>query len=90
MASRKNLKKTVNYIINTATGFCLIEASQAPTEKREGYSKVFEKIDRLQTNIINRISHTEPGNVKLYYKKLKEDFNKEIGEIFSELSELGK
>jgi len=36
--------------------------------------------------LIPRISHTQPGNVKGYYKKLHEDLNKEIQVVSDELN----
>ena len=47
-------------------------------------------ICNLRQDIISRISHTEPGNVKGFYKKLKEDFNNGTQTIFKKLEELGK
>ena len=90
MASRKNLKKTVNYISGVVTSLCLMDASQAPAEKRGAYGSLFMNIADLQNEIIQRINHTEPGSVKLFYKKLKEDFNKGIDGIFAKLEELAK
>ncbi len=36
--------------------------------------------------LVPRISHTEPGNVKGFYKKLHEDLNKEIKTVADELA----
>ena len=40
--------------------------------------------------LIIRISHTEPGNVKGFYKKLNEDLNKEIKVVADELAKATK
>lgn len=90
MASRRSLKKTVNYITEVAAGLCLVESANATAEKREAYSQLFLQIINLRNDIISRISHTEPGNVKGFYKKLKEDFNNGTEAIFKKLEELGK
>ena len=60
MASRRSLKKTVNYITELAAGLCLVESANANAEKREAYSEVFLQIINLRNDIISRISHTEP------------------------------
>lgn len=88
MASRRSLKKTVNYITELAAGLCLVESANA--EKREAYSEVFLQIINLRNDIISRISHTEPGSVKLFYKKLRADFNAEVDNVFKKLEELSK
>jgi len=89
MASRRSLKKTVNYITELAAGLCLVESANANAEKREAYSEVFLQIINLRNDIISRISHTEPG-VKLFYKKLRADFNAEVDNVFKKLEELSK
>lgn len=90
MASRKSLKKTVNYITEVAAGLCLVESANATAEKREAYSQLFLQIINLRNDIISRISHTEPGSVKLFYKKLRTDFNAEVDNVFKKLEELAK
>ena len=84
------LKKTVNYITELAAGLCLVESANANAEKREAYSEVFLQIINLRNDIISRISHTEPGSVKLFYKKLRADFNAEVDNVFKKLEELSK
>ena len=72
------------------TGLCLVESANANAEKREAYSEVFLQIINLRNDIISRISHTEPGSVKLFYKKLRADFNAEVDNVFKKLEELSK
>ena len=71
MASRRNLKKNVNYISDLIAGLCIVESMNAKDENREELSKLFLQAVNLRQDIISRISHTEPGNVKGFYKKLK-------------------
>lgn len=87
MASRRDLKKHVNYISEVTVGMCIIEGMSAEAERREAIADLVEKTLNLRSDIISRISHTEPGNVKGFYKKLKEDFNKLIEEVFNKLNE---
>lgn len=87
MASRRDLKKHVNYISEVTVGMCIIEGMSAEAERREAIADLVEKTLNLRSDIISRISHTEPGNVKSFYKKLKEDFNKQIEEVFNKLNE---
>ena len=39
------------------------------------------EILKMQDEFISRISHTEPGNVKGYYKKFRSDFNAKVDSI---------
>ena len=88
MASRRNLKKNVNYISDLVAGLCIVEGLNAKDENREELSNLFLQAINLRQDIISRISHTEPG--KGFYKKLKEDFNNGTEAIFKKLEELGK
>lgn len=87
MASRRDLKKHVNYISEVTVGMCIIEGMSAKGERREAIANLVEKTLNLRSDIISRISHTEPGNVKGFYKKLKSDFNTQIEEVFNKLNE---
>ena len=77
MASRKDLKKNIQYI---AGDFFM--ASLVDGVNRE---IVVESVHNVLA-LIPRISHTEPGNVKGFYKKLREDLNKEIEKVSAELA----
>ena len=77
MASRKDLKKNIQYI----AGY-LFMASLVDGVNRE---IVVESVHNVLA-LIPRISHTEPGNVKGFYKKLREDLNKEIEKVSAELA----
>jgi hypothetical protein len=77
MASRRQLKKQISYIASD-----LFLASLVEGVNREAVVCAIHNILAL----IPRISHTQPGNVKGYYKKLREDLNKEIQVVADELN----
>ena len=77
MASRRDLKKKISYIAGD-----LFLASLVEGVNREAILTATQNVLAL----IPRISHTQPGNVKGYYKKLHEDLNKEIQVVADELN----
>ena len=77
MASRRDLKKKISYIAGD-----LFLASLVEGVNRDAIIEATHNVLAL----IPRISHTQPGNVKGYYKKLYEDLNKEIQVVADELS----
>lgn len=81
MASRRLLKKQISYIAGD-----LFLASLVENVDREVIINATHKVLAL----IPRISHTEPGNVKGFYKKLREDLNKEIQVVADELNKSAK
>lgn len=87
MANRRSLKKNVNYISDVTIGMCIVDSMNASAERREVISELVSKVINLRADIISRISHTEPGNVKGFYKKLKSDLNSQIEEVFNKLNE---
>ena len=62
-------------------GLCGWEAAHVSEDKSEAIYEVVTKLVSLRQDLISRISHTEPGNVKGFYKKLKEDMALTIKKI---------
>ncbi len=60
-------------------------------EKADG---LMTRVLDMQDNFIARISHTDGKDnkalVKAYYRKLREDFEREVDEISAEISALNK
>ena len=69
MASRRNLKKKIT---NIASDLFLVSLMEGVN--REVVCNSVHNVIKL----ITRISHTEPGNVKGFYKKLQEELKKQI------------
>ena len=79
MASRRKLKKQISYIAGD-----LFLASLVEGVNREVVVEATHDVLEL----IPRISHTQPGNVKGYYKKLREDLDNVIAKVASELEKI--
>ena len=77
MASRRKLKKQISYIAGD-----LFLASLVEGVNREAIIEATHNV----INLIPRSSHTQPGNVKGYYKNLREALDKEIKIVADELS----
>lgn len=89
MASRKNLKKSVNYIAGELFTECLVISKFVPGADKQKADELMGEILNMQDEFISRISHTEPGNVKGFYKKIHSDFNAKVNEIIDAMSKLG-
>ena len=90
MASRRELKKNVNYIAGELFTECLINSMFIPGTDKAKADELMAEVLRMQDEFVSRISHTEPGNVKGFYKKLNEDLNKEIKVVADELAKATK
>jgi hypothetical protein len=87
MASRKELKKNVNGIAGELFVECLVRRIAESADKKEA-DRILTQILILQNEFINRISHTEPGNVKGFYKKFRSDFDAKVNEIIDAITAL--
>ena len=54
------------------------------TEKLES---IVEEILALNVEFLKRISHTEPGSVRLFYAKLRQEFSEKVRNIYGLLSQ---
>lgn len=88
MASRRLLKKNVNYIAGELFAECLINRLYVPGADKDKADKLMAEVLDMQHEFISRISHTEPGNVKGFYKKFHEDFSKSINDIVDKIGKL--
>lgn len=88
MAKRRALKKTINNICGELFAE-VIAAVLYRNADRETANEITGAILKLQGDVISRISHTEPGNVKGFYKKLRDDFNTHAAEIIDQICSLG-
>ena len=53
------------------------------TEKLES---IEQEILALNVDFVKRISHTEPGSVRLFYAKLRQEFSEKVQSIYAKLS----
>lgn len=90
MASRRNLKKDISYIIGDIFTECLIYKELVPGTDQEAADSLLVDLLRIDNEFITRISHTEPGNAKKYYCALVKDFQDSISEILNKLTKLKK
>jgi len=88
MASRRQLKKNVNYIAGELFTECLIHSMFIPGTDKEKADVLAAEVLQMQGEFINRINHTEPGNVKGFYKKFRDDFNARVDDIVEAVGKL--
>lgn len=88
MASRRKLKKNVNVIIAELLTHCLVQEALNPQIDREKLDEVFRDLFTINSEYISRISHTEPGNAKKYYRDFRDKFSNDISEVMSKMANL--
>ena len=66
MASRKELKKNINYIAGELFTECLVNSLCVPGTDKQKADELMAEILKMQDEFISRISHTEPGSRRNY------------------------
>ena len=90
MASRRDLKRDISYVIGDIFTECLIYKELVPGTDKNAADKLIVDLLRIDNEFITRISHTEPGKAKEYYRALVKDFQKEISAVIDKLTKLKK
>lgn len=88
MANRRDLKKNINYICSELFAECVALLHYKIEVKTEDVDNVMTRILLMQDEFISRISHTKPYDGAVYYKKLRDDFNVQVEDIVTIISQL--
>ncbi len=90
MASRKNLKKVITYIVDDIATEAFLMSFDAKNDT-EAWVNLFNKIFSLNNDYIARVSHVEPGiSAKKYFDALCDSFNKDAKALLDEIAQLAK
>ncbi len=89
MAKRRELKKTINFLCGELFAECVaIMHYQKPT-RQEDVDSVMTSILRMQDDMLNRVSHTEPGmKASVYFKQLRADMGQQTDDIVEHIKGL--
>lgn len=90
MASRRNLKKDISYVIGDLFTECLIYKELVPGTDKDAADKLIVELLKIDNEFTTRISHTEPGNAKQFYRSFYKDFNEAIAKVTEKLVKLKK
>ena len=71
--NRRNLKKNINFLAGELAAECIAHVNYGQSSNLEDVDNVLKSILMLQNEMINRLSHVEPGSTKMFFKKLRED-----------------
>ena len=88
MAKRRILKKRVNYIVGELFAECIVLQYIVPNIDSSKVDALMVNILETQDDFVSRISHTEPGNVKGFYKAFHRDFQAKVDAIIDEIGKM--
>jgi hypothetical protein len=94
MASRKALKKDINYLYADLLAECFKLSVACPADKYDKVEVLFNKIFLSSNDFITRAGKPDgkdnPKLVKAYYRKLGQDLLNDVMSISKELEELSE
>lgn len=85
MASRKKLKKGIGMVCGDLVANCTV-LNLCGINDREKTDALLKKILELHIEYVSRISHTEKGSERLFYKKLREEFTRKAAALEAEIN----
>lgn len=90
MANKRELKRSLNYICSELFAECVASSFAQPVENKDQVDAILTGILRMHDDYVRRVSHPEPGlKTHVYYKVLKDDFNKQVCEVIDNIQALG-
>ena len=85
---RKTLKKHINYLCGELLAECMAATDFSQKDNKQDVENVMLSILKMQDDLICRLSHVEPGSTRLFFKKMKEDMQKQTNEIVDQIQNL--
>jgi len=94
MASIRELKKDIDYLIFEVISDCFVYAGLHPENKTDEVSGIITSAVNLRTDLISRVNNpegkSEPKVIKAHYKAIKNDLVSGVDKLFDELSSVSK
>lgn len=90
MASRKNLKKVIAFVVDELATEAFFASYEAKGET-EAWVSLFNRVFALNKEYVARVNHVEPGMpAKKYFDTLCDSFNAEAKALYDEIAALAK
>ena len=85
---RKDLKKHISYLCGELLAECIAASQYGKGDNKQDIENVMMSILKMQNDLICRLSHVEPGSTRPFFKKLREDMQKQTDEIVDQIQNL--
>jgi hypothetical protein len=92
MASKRNLKRDIDYLITDVILDCYACMEEHPEKDFSAYEEIINEIIVLKEDLLERINQFDKdthGRSRAYFQTIKQDLVKTITEAHSKLIELG-
>jgi hypothetical protein len=92
MASKRNLKKDIDYLITDVIMDCYACMEEHSEKSSSAYEEIINEVMVLKEVLIERINHFDAGvngNSRTYFLGIKKDLITSITEAYDKLTKLG-
>lgn len=88
MASKKDLKKDINYLIDEVIGTCLLHQYTQGQERQEELDGIITEMIEFRDQLIHRANHPEEkdGKLKGFYRSLYDELLEKVNGAFERIS----
>jgi hypothetical protein len=90
MASIKNLKKDINYLVDEVIGICLLHQYTRGPEKTQELENLINEMVEYRDSLINKVNNPEVSEgkrkLKAYYKALFDELLEKVNGAFDKLN----
>lgn len=84
MANRRKLKKEITRVCGILAVDCFVAARNGHITPGQGTDWIVQVLN-IQHEFLSRISHVEKGAERMFFRKLREDFDRETDAIVQKL-----
>lgn len=92
MASKRNLKKDIDYLLSLVLEECMVTLESLPTDKKENAMAIGREVIVRHRELRIRVNHIDgkdnPAMVKMHFKKVAEDLYVHADRLLGELGAL--
>lgn len=90
MASIKNFKKDINYLVDEVIGICLLHQYTRSPEKNEELEKLINEMVEYRDSLLNKVNNPEARegkkSLKRYYRALFDELIEKVNHAFDKLN----
>lgn len=92
MASKRHLKKDIDYLITEVILDCYACMEEHPDKDFSLYEGIINEVMDVKESLLEKINHFDPevnGNSKVYFLGIKKDLVNQVSDIYGKLSKVG-
>ena len=94
MASIRNIKKDLTYLVNEVISDAYVALYFQPASQRDAIFGIVNKAAELNNALLDRINHPaekhNPSLVRKHYAQIRRELNEGVQNLFGELSDVCK